>query len=213
MLQITNAATGAFAYAPNVGAVGYDTFTFRATDSTGASATGMGAVFIVTATPTWPGQTVRASVASDGGQLDVPSTLGAMPSADGRFVVFASGLYDESTLTLPSVYVRDRQTGQTTLVSKATGSDASIGGGLPRISPDGRFVTFTSLASALPGGHPSGTLDIYLHDRATGQRDRCRIRGGSWYHYEGSAYNACRGTSSEERRDRLDDVGFRCCAP
>ena len=41
VLQITNAASGAFTFAPNVGAVGYDTFTFRATDSTGASATGM----------------------------------------------------------------------------------------------------------------------------------------------------------------------------
>ena len=173
-LQITNPATGAFTYTPNAGAVGYDTFTFRAADAT-SSSTGMGAVFIVTATPTWPGQTVRASVANDGSQLAVPNNLGAMSSADGRFIVFTSGVFDEPTLTLPSVFVRDRQTGQTTLVSKATGSDVSIGGALPAITPDGRYVTFTSLASALPGGHPSASLDEYLHDRTTGQTERVSV--------------------------------------
>ena len=173
-LLITNAATGAFTYTPNAGAVGYDTFTFRAADAT-SSSTGMGAVFIVTATPTWPGQTVRASVANDGSQLAVPNNLGAMSSADGRFIVFTSGVFDEATLTLPNVFIRDRQTGQTTLVSKATGSDVSIGGIFPAITPDGRFVTFTSLASALPGGHPSGLADVYLHDRSTGQTERVSV--------------------------------------
>ena len=33
-LLITNAATGAFTYTPNAGAVGYDTFTFQAADAT-----------------------------------------------------------------------------------------------------------------------------------------------------------------------------------
>ena len=135
----------------------------------------MGAVFIVTATPTWPGQTVRASVANDGSQLGTPSNLGAWSSADGRFIVFTSGVFDEPTLTLPSVFVRDRQTGQTTLVSKATGSDVSIGGALPSITPDGRYVIFLSLASALPGGDPSGSIDIYLHDRTTGQTERVSV--------------------------------------
>ncbi len=173
-LLITNPATGAFTYTPNAGAVGYDTFTFLAADAS-ASSTGMGAVFIVTATPTWPGQTVRASVANDGSQLGTPSNLGAWSSADGRFIVFTSGVFDEPTLTLPSVFVRDRQTGQTTLVSKATGSDVSIGGALPSITPDGRYVIFLSLATALPGGNPSGSIDIYLHDRTTGQTERVSV--------------------------------------
>ena len=41
-LTITDATTGAFTYTPNAGAVGYDTFTFRAADGAGASSTAHG---------------------------------------------------------------------------------------------------------------------------------------------------------------------------
>src|SRR2546427_11648146 len=37
----------------------------------------------------------------------------------------------------------------------------------PAISPDGRFVAFMSAATNL-AGHPSGTFDVYVRDRATG---------------------------------------------
>ena len=173
-LTITNTSTGAFTYTPNAGAVGYDTFTYRAADATGGS-NAMGSVFIVTATPTWPGSTARASVANDGSQLTTPSSFGALSNADGRFIVFTSGVVDEATLTLPGIFVRDRQTGETTLISRATGSDVSIGGIFPAISADGRFIVFSSLASALPGGHPSVHLDLYLHDRMTGQTERVSV--------------------------------------
>lgn len=173
-LTITDAATGAFTYTPNAGAIGYDRFLYRAEDATGGS-NAVGSVFIVTATPTWPGSTTRASVANDGSQLTTPTSFGAVSNADGRFIVFTSGLADETTLTLPGIFVRDRQTGQTTLVSKATGSDVSIGGLFPAVSADGRLIVFSSLASALPGGHPSVHLDLYLHDRMTGQTERVSV--------------------------------------
>ena len=90
-LTLVDAATGAFTYTPNAGAIGYDSFTFRAADAGGASSTATGAVFIVAASPRWPGQTVRASVATDGTEQNGASTLGAVPSADGRFIAFSSG--------------------------------------------------------------------------------------------------------------------------
>lgn len=173
-LTITDSATGAFTYTPNAGAIGYDRFLYRAEDATGGS-NAVGSVFIVTATPTWPGSTTRASVANDGSQLTTPTSFGAVSNADGRFIVFTSGVADETTLTLPGIFVRDRQTGQTTLVSKATGSDVSIGGLFPAVSADGRLIVFSSLASALPGGHPSVHLDLYLHDRMTGQTERVSV--------------------------------------
>jgi hypothetical protein len=194
-LTITNAAAGAFTFTPNAGAVGYDTFVYRAADATGGS-NAMGFVFIVTATPTWPGSTARASVANDGSQLTTPSNMGAWPNADGRFIVFTSGVLDESTLTVPSVFVRDRQTGQTTLVSKATGSDVSIGGIFPAISADGRFIAFTSLASALPGGHPSALSDLYLHDRMTGQTERVSVSSSG---IAGNAESVFGGISADGR--------------
>ena len=66
-------------------------YVYRAADATGGSTRALGSVFIVTATPTWPGQTARASVANDGSQLATPSNMGAWPNADGRFIVFTSG--------------------------------------------------------------------------------------------------------------------------
>jgi hypothetical protein len=89
-LTITNAATGAFTYTPNAGAVGYDTFTFRAADGTGASSEATGAVFIVASSPRWSGQTVRVSVASSGAEGNASSIFGGIPSADGRFIAFNS---------------------------------------------------------------------------------------------------------------------------
>ena len=174
-LTITNAATGAFTFTPTAGVTGYDTFVYRAADATGgANATGF--VYIVTATPTWPGQTARASVATGGVQQTVPSgTLGQMLSADGRFIAFSSGVIDESAGIFDlNVHVHDRQTGITTLVSADT-NGVPIGGALPWIRPDGTYVTFTSLSSALPGGHPSGDLDVYLKNRTTGYIERVSV--------------------------------------
>jgi hypothetical protein len=177
-LVVDDPATGAFTYTPDGDAVGYDTFTFRATDPTGASSTGMGSVFIVAASPRWPGQTVRVNVANDGTQADGPSTLGAGTSADGRFVVFASAATTLAPNIPPgsiNVYLRDRQTGQTSIVSVAGAGGPAIGGALPSISPDGRYVVFTSLSSGLPGGAPNGTDDVYLYDRQTGRTERVSV--------------------------------------
>ena len=95
---------------------------------------------------------MRASIAPGGGQLNPSMTLGAMSSADGRFIAFSSGTADESTGNFDvHVYVHDRQTGQTTIGSKANGSEQSIGGIFPSISSDGRFVAFVTLGAGVPG--------------------------------------------------------------
>jgi Tol biopolymer transport system component len=80
-------------------------------------------------------------------------------SADGRFVVFASqapNLIDNEVLTpgQPSavqIYLRDRQSGTTTLVSlDQTGKGiANQGADTPIISPDGRYVAFMSRSTNL----------------------------------------------------------------
>jgi Tol biopolymer transport system component len=74
-------------------------------------------VFIVAASPRWPGQTVRASMAPNGSEQTVPSTFGASASADGHLIAFSSGTANEVTGQFDmNVFVHDRQTGQTTLV-------------------------------------------------------------------------------------------------
>jgi Tol biopolymer transport system component len=86
-------------------------------------------------------------------------------SADGRFVAFVS---QSANLVAginggQQVYLRDRQTGQTTVVSKSNSGATSNGlvNRSPAISGNGRFIAFVSDATNLG---TSGTQQIYLHD-------------------------------------------------
>ena len=90
-------------------------------------------------------------------------------SSDGRLVAFVSLATNLVTgVSGQQIYVRDRQTGQTTVISKS--SVGVVGTGVssaPAISADGRYVAFVSTSTNLVTG-VSGT-QIYLHDRQTGQ--------------------------------------------
>jgi murein DD-endopeptidase MepM/ murein hydrolase activator NlpD/cold shock CspA family protein len=118
------------------------------------------------------GETSLASVASDGTQGNGPSDFPSI-SADGRFVAFvseASNLVIGDTNGREDIFVHDRQTGETSLVS--VGSDGTQGNGpsdFPSISADGRFVAFVSEASNLVVGDTNGWEDIFVHDRQTGE--------------------------------------------
>lgn len=120
-------------------------------------------------------QTTRASVASSGAQADGSSTSAAI-SADGRYVAFqssATNLVAQDTNGASDVFVRDRQTGQTTRVSVASGGAEAHGASTdPAISADGRYVAFVSDAADLAAGDSGGFRDVFLHDRQTGQTNR-----------------------------------------
>lgn len=118
--------------------------------------------------------------------LDRPSGDGALPndlngyailaggramSSDGRFVVFES---DGDGLVLATsgrrdqryVFVRDRQTGTVENVCRASaGEPGDKGCQTATISPNGRYVAFTSNSTNLGG--PAAPLRIYVHDRQT----------------------------------------------
>ena len=111
------------------------------------------------------GQTERVSVSSSGEQLFLDNQYPSI-SADGRFVAFDGNPYYVD----PQVYVHDRQTGQTTLVSvSSSGGQGNGGSVVPSISADGRFVAFSSQASNLVSGDTNGTIDVFVRDRQTGQ--------------------------------------------
>jgi Tol biopolymer transport system component len=88
-------------------------------------------------------------------------------SADGRFVAFVSASTNLVTGVIGTqIYVHDRQTGQTTLVSKDNSVTPVPGNGVsttPAISSDGQFVAFASLSTNL--GAAGGNQQIYAHDR------------------------------------------------
>lgn len=92
-------------------------------------------------------------------------------SADGRYVAFTSAsntLTDEDGQDNQDVFVRDTMTNRTRLVSRSAAGGAANGtSNQPAISPDGRFVAFSSSANNLSPYDGDGTRDVFVHDRAT----------------------------------------------
>ncbi|MEO5821801.1 MAG: hypothetical protein ABIT71_14965 [Vicinamibacteraceae bacterium] len=136
------------------------------------------------------GTTSRVSVATDGLErsgpsgttsaagLAVGSTAGEFDiSDDGRFVVFTSRaplaagdtqVCETLVANCPDVYLRDRQTNETTRISVGTAGTQSNGSSrAPQISGDGRWIVFLSDATNLVAGDTNGTTDVFLFDRQT----------------------------------------------
>ena len=117
------------------------------------------------------GATERVSVSSSGAQGNQESRTASI-SADGRFVVFSSSatnLVTGGTNGLPQIFVRDRQTSTTALLTTALGGAQPNGtSDRPIVSPDGRYVVFSSAATNLVPNDTNGQADIFLCDRATG---------------------------------------------
>jgi Tol biopolymer transport system component len=100
-------------------------------------------------------------------------------SADGRYVAFdsdANNLVTGDTNGHRDIFIRDRQTNTTTLVSVAT--DGTQGNGNSQdqgISADGRYVAFASYASNLVTGDTNGFQDIFVRDRQTSTTTRVSV--------------------------------------
>jgi len=109
------------------------------------------------------------SVDSSGSALTGSNQFPSM-SADGRYIAFLSG--DINSNTGIDVYVRDMQTGTSTLVSSTavTAADLSLSGqrdGHVAISSDGQYVAFDSPAG--PGSNSMYGIQTVIHNLATGQ--------------------------------------------
>jgi Tol biopolymer transport system component len=115
------------------------------------------------------GQTTVVSKSSVGIIGDGTSSAPAI-SADGRYVAYASTSTNlVAGVSGTQIYVHDRQTGQTTLVSHDNSVTPVEGNGVsasPAISSDGRFAVFASLSTNL--GAAGGNQQIYIHDRLSG---------------------------------------------
>jgi hypothetical protein len=99
-------------------------------------------------------------------------------SADGQFVAFSTAATNTVTGVTDAnggtdVYLLDRATGTTTLVSRSAASATTTANGAsftPRISADGRFVVYQSDATNLVTGQTdtNAATDVFLFDRTTG---------------------------------------------
>ena len=124
------------------------------------------------------GTTERISVSSGGVQGTNSSDRPSM-SADGRYIAFIStahNLVPGDTTTFPDVFLRDRLSGTTEMVS------LSSGGTLPNdmseesaISADGRHVAFYSKATNLVSGDTNGYEDAFVRDLDAGATERVSV--------------------------------------
>ena len=114
--------------------------------------------------------TERVSLSSNGAQGNNQSANSSL-SADGRFVTFysnASNLVAGDSNDATDIFVHDRQTGVTEIVSvSSTGALADDASSSPSMSADGRFIAFISFATNLVENDVNGFGDIFVHDRST----------------------------------------------
>jgi hypothetical protein len=117
-------------------------------------------------------RTRRVSIKSNGNEAVNGDSLNASLSASGRFIAFES----EATNLVPGdggdrdVFVHDRATKKTKIVSVRSNGDHAVGGQSesPSVSANGRFVAFASSATNLAPGD-GGDYDVFVHDRQTGR--------------------------------------------
>jgi len=132
----------------------------------------------------WP-LPVTDTATADSNQTDTnpnnnsESASTRIQDSPSRFVAFtssATNLVPGDTNGGVDVFVRDRRTGTTELVSVASDeTQANNFNFEPSISADGRFVAFTSFASNLVPGDTNSRADVFVRDRQTGTTERVSV--------------------------------------
>lgn len=123
------------------------------------------------------GKTARVSVSSSGEQGNDDSSRPDL-SGDGQLVVFdssAANLVDGDTNARPDVFLHNRASGRTTLLSRGyDGRPADDASFSPTISADGRFVAFMSNATNLTRKPAAGA--VFLYNVRTGRTSVVSVR-------------------------------------
>jgi Tol biopolymer transport system component len=140
-------------------------------------------------------ETQRVSVDSAGTEANGDCyASGAVISANGRYVVFASAASDlvaNDTNGFVDVFVHDRSTGVTERVSvDSTGAESDADNSVWQfaISADGSCVAFVSLASNLVSNDTNQNEDVFVHDRVTGSTERVNVDSSGGQAAGGSLY-------------------------
>ncbi len=117
------------------------------------------------------GLTIRASVDVGGADANGISFAPSI-SGDGRYVAFwseASDLVAGDGNPASDIFVRDLVAGTTVRASvDVDGGDPNGGSLEPSISPDGRYVAFSSDASDLVAVDGNGARDVFVRDLVAG---------------------------------------------
>jgi hypothetical protein len=123
---------------------------------------------------------------NNAGQIANGHSFGGRITQDGRYVYFTSTATNFTDTPVPcgdkycydQLYVRDRQTGQTTLISRSQqGNPASLGV-LPfwlLLTDDNRFITFASQSSDLVPNDINNIYDVFILNLETNAIERVSI--------------------------------------
>ena len=118
-------------------------------------------------------RTTRVSIAPGRRQFTGPSALPAI-SADGRRVAFVA---EHSGPNRFEVWLRDRRTHTTRLVSVRRDVEEDNSVGRPSLSGTGRFVAFASSRATLVRGDTNRARDVFVRDLLTGRFTRVSVAG------------------------------------
>lgn len=101
---------------------------------------------------------------------------------DANYIAFSSdysNLVPNDTNGLQDVFLYNRQTGSTILVSRnPAGFSANGLSGRPQLSSNGQYLAFSSVASDLVPGDTGGFEDVFLYEIATGNLQRISVTSG-----------------------------------
>lgn len=163
---------GSLIYTPAPGFLGVEQVAYVVADEQGATSTAQVHIGVETLPPGMPMETIQIPGLDASSSLQSPSI-----SSDGRFVTFPTlaPLLPEDTNGLYDVYLYDRGLRRLTRASVATGGGQADGvSPTAQISGNGRYIAFHSSASNLVAGD-SGSLDVFRHDRITGETVRVSV--------------------------------------
>ena len=123
--------------------------------------------------------TERISVSSSGAEGNHNADYGDI-SEDSSLVVFAStasNLVSGDTNGKRDVFLRDLVAGTTTRISLDSAGNQGLNGwsSTPRVSGDGRYVTFLAEATNLVANDTNGVQDVFFRDLLSGTTERVSI--------------------------------------
>lgn len=171
----------------------------------------LGAAVGVAAPPT---EMARISEGPGRTQAIVGDSLNPDISADGRYVVYEStarNLVVGVETNRSQIYLYDRATGATTLVSRDEAGEPGDEGSFDAlISGDGRWILFRSEAVLLAEDTNGANDDLYLYDRATGTLALFSVDENGTQYPGGSI---CLGGSYAAISDDGGTVAFGICEP
>ena len=141
-----------------------------------------------------PGLTEQVDLTSAAAQAKFPAAGDCgvnvtSVSADGRYVAFdsvADNLVPDDENHATDVFVRDRRTGKTRLVSGGLNGLPAVGVPVdgchlsfsPAISANGRYVAFLSVATNLVMGDTNAIADVFVHDMKAQVTLRVSVKSG-----------------------------------